>query len=139
LSNPLNLLSLHLATLEQLGYGNAARQFQALLRHCVEDCKSRPTVGKPRVVTMKFMVTPKSHEEEDPLRDGQRIQVFDGAGIKIAFDIKMPTRSTIEYDCGVNLDGDLVFNPTSPLNHRQASLPGFLEQPAAEPQAQAAP
>lgn len=117
------------SSIEQLGYGGAFRQFQALMRAVSEDCKNRPGDDRARSVTVKFSMTPKSHAEQDPLDERKYETVFDGVDLQIVFDSKVPTRKTIEFDCGVDANGDLIFNPDSPLDHRQKTLlPKIVEE-----------
>lgn len=123
----LNLTELSLTTLQELGEGNAFRQVQALLHQAVADCKNRMTEKRARKLVIQLELSPRVRQED--YGDNQSRMVLDGVSLKIQMDLKQPSRKTLEYDCGITESNGLVFNPASPHNHRQMTLPIADEQP----------
>lgn len=119
----INLEELDLESLKNLQDGAALKQFMALMETAVRDIKNRPGDERSRKVVLSFELSPKSEWIEDPADDTRKMIALRGVGLKISMDAKLPSRHTVEYDCGVNDKDRLVFNPISPLNHLAPTLP----------------
>lgn len=122
--NP-ELVELDASTLAELGEGAVGQQVLLLLKQAVADCRNRPKDKRARKLILAVSITPKAEEVEE---DDERTKtVLTGTDVEIDFDLKIPKRKTMKFDCGLASSGLLVFNPRSPTNHRQRTLPGMLE------------
>jgi hypothetical protein len=122
------LIELDLSTLQQLQGGAVFQQVQKLIAAAVADCEHRPSEERARKVSIQLEILPVSRMEEIDEQHSRR--VLDGVKLRLQMDVKCPTRKTIEFDCGVGENHALLFNPSSPHNHRQAGLPLTFEHEA---------
>ena len=109
------LQKLTIKTLPNVDFGKAALAFQRHLERAVQDCDDRPGVKKARKVSIQLSITPV------PEVDGNTINCYAAKGV-LTVTSKIPNHETQEIDFGVRANGDLVFNPESPGNHRQATM-----------------
>lgn len=112
-SNKLKRLTLK--TMEQLDYGKAMIAFQRQLERAVHDCIDRPGDKRARKITLQFNVVPI------PEIDGNTIHC-DSAKGTFTIRCKVPDYETSIVDFGITREGDLVFNPDSPADHRQETF-----------------
>lgn len=99
-------------------------QVKRLITQCVEDCKNRPAESRDRKVSLTMTLTPKTRVVD---RDSFGNETKQTVGVAVGFlmDAKIPNRKALEFDCGLNETGGLVFNPDSPFDHTQKTLPGM--------------
>lgn len=109
------LQRLTLSTMEDLDYGKAMQAFQELLRQAVQDCINRPGDKRVRKIILQFNLVPVAEIS------GNTIDC-DSAKGSFTVRFKPPDYETSVVDFGVRNNGDLVFNPHSPGNHRQQTM-----------------
>jgi hypothetical protein len=114
------LQALSLDTLNQVDYGKASIAFQRLVRQAVQDCMDRPVLKKPRKVQLTMTINPVT------VINGNTI---DCESVKGSFQMKilLPNMETDPIDFGIRNNGDIVFNPDAPDNHKQQT---FMEDEA---------
>jgi len=110
-----NLLRLTAETLHQVDFGKATEAFQRLLKRAVLDCEDRPTMKKARKVTLEVQLTP------EPEFEGNTVNCYTAKGVLVVKS-SVPDYATNEIDFGIRNNGELVFNPDSPGNHRQMTM-----------------
>jgi hypothetical protein len=109
------LQRLTLETIKDLDSGIAMETFQTAVQRAVKDCLDRPGDKRARTVVLQFKITPVA------TITGNTIDC-DGAKGIFQCKTKIPEFETREVDFGVQQNGDLIFNPDSPLNHNQMTL-----------------
>ncbi len=109
------LVKFSLEELADLDGGRAMLAFQQCVRTAVRDCTDRPGVKTKRTVLMKMEIVPV------PSINGNTIDC-DGCKATFKSTCSIPNFETPEVDFGVKHNGDLVFNPDSPRNHRQETF-----------------
>lgn len=119
----INLHELTLENLAKLQDGAAVAQLMQLIEQAVRDVENRPGDKRARKVILQLEISPKAQWIDDPADENRKIIHLHGAGLTIKMDARLPSRHTIQYDCGVNEHHRLVFNPDSPQAHLQPTLP----------------
>lgn len=111
----MGLKRLSLDSLRELDSGLAVETFQQAVQRAVKDCLDRPAEKKARKVILQMTIVPV------PVINGNTI---DCDGVKGAFQCrcKVPDVELQQIDFGVQKDGNLIFNPDSPRDHRQATM-----------------
>lgn len=109
------LQRLTLKTMEEVDYGKAMLAFQQALKRAVLDCIDRPGDKRARKITLQLNLTPVAEI------NGNTIDCESAKGtFQVRF--KPPDYETTAVDFGVRNNGELVFNPNSPDNHRQETM-----------------
>lgn len=105
------LKKLTFAELPTLDGGRMALAFDQALERVIADCDDRPGDGKPRKITLEFIVK--------PTLDSQGLC----ESVKAAWHIKdtVPSRKSRVYDFGMRR-GMLIYQADSLDNHRQNTL-----------------
>ena len=115
---PLSLLSLKcltLETLDKIDYGKGSMAFQCHLARAVHDCIDRPGDKRARKITIQLNLCPVAEI------NGTQIDCDSISGtVKVAS--KIPDHETNIIDFGIDGNGNLLFNPDSPGNHRQTTM-----------------
>lgn len=109
------LKRLTLKALEDVDFGKASLAFQQNLTRAVHDCINRPGDKRKRKIELHLELEPVSEV------DGNIIACERTKG-KFKILCKLPVIETDPVDFGINNDGDLVFNPDSPKDFRQATF-----------------
>ena len=121
-----DLLELDFSTFAQLGNGQLERQVQKLIRQAVQDMENRPGEKRARKVRITMSLTPKTHVEANEVSGANEV-ILDGAGLKVECGLAVPTRQSMEFDVGFGEEHQVLFNPSSPHNHRQRMLPTMVD------------
>lgn len=109
------LQRLTLKAMDDLDYGKASEAFQQALKCAVRDCIDRPGDKRVRKVTLQMNLVPV------PEINGNTIDCDTAKGV-FTVRCKNPDLETGVVDFGVRNNGDLVFNPNSPSDHRQQTM-----------------
>lgn len=109
------MLRLTLDAMRELDGGRAMETFQDAVRVAVKDCIDRPGDKRPRKVVLQLTLKPV------PVIEGNTIDC-DGANGAFQCKTMLPQYETREVNFGVQQSGDLIFNPDSPTDHKQATL-----------------
>lgn len=107
------LAQLNLANLHDVGQGKIAAAFDKHIQRAVLDCMDRPADPKPRTITLQIEITPRI----EPGGDCTDVDV------QMQATSKVPTHKTAPINMAVRRGGMLVFNPDSPHDVDQQSLP----------------
>ena len=109
-----NLVRFNLSSLSELHGGRALETFQEATKRAVLDCLERPGDKRARKVVMQMTIVPV------PLIQGNTIDCDSAEG---SFQIKctIPQWETESINFGVQNDGNLIFNPDSPRDHKLAT------------------
>ncbi|MFZ5832388.1 MAG: hypothetical protein ACOY3P_20065 [Planctomycetota bacterium] len=111
-----------LENLGDLDLGKAKVGFERLVRQAALDCIDRPGDKRARRVTLTVTLKPVSTVNGNTI-DCESID----ASLKAKAAI--PDFETRTYDFAIRNNGDMLFNPESPTNHKQQS---FLGEEVAE-------
>lgn len=106
-------LPLSLDNLKRLDLGTASKQFQMALDEVIADLVSRPMDETKREVTLTLSLVPQADHNR------QLVAVMATFMVKS----KRPGWRTMDYQLAVSAAGDLMFNPDSPDDVRQGTLP----------------
>ena len=120
------LIKLTLDKMGQIDSGRAMVAFQNCLQRAVQDCIDRPGVKTKRKVILEIQVWPV------PYVDGNTIDC-ESISATIKAKCGIPQYETQELDFGFKNNGDLVFNPDSPTNHRQQTFDEMRDPDPNEP------
>ena len=111
----MGLQRLTLETIGNLDSGIAMETFQTAVQRAVKDCLDRPGDKRERKVVLQLAVKPVA------VISGNTIDC-EGAKGNFTCKTKIPDYETREVDFGVQQNGDLIFNPDSPTDHRQMTM-----------------
>jgi len=109
------LIKLTLDKMGQIDSGRALVAFQNCLQRAVQDCIDRPGVKTKRKVTLEMLVWPV------PDINGNTIDC-ESISSTVKAKCGIPVYETQTLDFGIRNNGDLVFNPDSPTNHKQQTF-----------------
>lgn len=110
-----------LEAFKDLDGGVINEAFNRDLTRAAQDCIDHPGLNVARKVTLTIELKPVID------RDGCR-EVKASACVKHT----LPTRKSRDYSFGVNVRGQMYFNPDAPDNIQQRTLLGDLEEAAGE-------
>ena len=111
----LSLERLTVETLDKVDFGKAAMAFQRHLARAVHDCTDRPGDKRVRKITLQLNIHPVAEI------NGTQIDCDSIRGtLKVTSTI--PDHETNVVDFGIDGNGNLLFNPDSPGNHRQKTM-----------------
>jgi len=111
----MGLKRLTLETIKDLDSGIAMETFSIAVQRAVKDCLDRPGDKRARKVMLSLNITPKAVVTNNTID-------CEGARGIFQCKVKIPDWETREVDFGVQQDGNLIFNPDSPTDHRQMTL-----------------
>jgi hypothetical protein len=115
------LVIFEMSTMGELLNGGIGNVLNKLMGQVVGDIKARMTDKKARKITIGLSFVPdvEAHYDEITKQTSHELR-----GIKVVFeyDIKVPKRTSLQIDCGVDANGRLLVNPNSPLNHAQQTF-----------------
>ena len=94
--------------------GASEEQFNSLLKALTVDCLSRPGITKFRELKIQLKLTP---DKNDP----------DNVVVETIMTSKMPSRAADIYKMTTSVNGELRFQPSSPMDPHQGDLFGDEE------------
>lgn len=89
--------------------GASQEQFDSLLRALSLDCLNRPGITKHRELKITLKLTP---DKNDP----------DNVVVETVMSSKMPSRAADIYKMTTSVNGELRFQPSSPMDPHQGEL-----------------
>lgn len=107
------LVDLNFSNLEFLDQGKVSKLLLIAMQRVSQDCRNRPADKRPRVVTIKFSVTPRMNEMLE----------CDAVYVDIKAETKVPTYQTESLPMKLTRNG-LVFNRDFPDEIDARRLPG---------------
>jgi len=107
------LLKFKVETMADIDGGRLKAAIEKQLKRCVDDCKDRASLDKPRKVMIELCLTPVADDTT-----GEAEQVWLDYQVKTA----IPSLHREGLSLGLQKNGDLLFNEHSPGNVDQRTV-----------------